>query len=457
MLQTPIAGNNTVDPATLVLILPIHYLGNDEYRCGEMSMSDMLTALSVQYTLQNNLLLTGLYRFNLRALILDNCRNTLRVDQDLMSLVTKGDLCNEAFDTMGSVIDKSTIMGVQTTSSRFVVAANRVTSPLKIQLMSSSATSTALNDQFRYPYFARTVPPDNIQMALIAKILKENGWSYVGLIYTLESYGVNGYRTLQNIVNSGALSCIGVAQGISVKSTVAEIRPAVRAIAETEGVGVIVLIVIDVRPVLDAIIAEGLADRFVLIGTDSWGNNVEEIKGVANKFAGAITVNFRDAFYVSFIDYVRQITYNNRMGMPDDWFEEFYQHMHECHLTTAKRVLTQYTQPCTTNLRITESQVRRYGVGIHAMMATVALAKGLSQFSSNYGCGRYTFAQCLDRVANSREALFNMTLRQEHQLLASEVSPSDNFKLELGYDDRYWNIGYIIYVVRSAGNYDQVF
>ena len=456
MIQAPPTGTNSYDPATLVVILPIHQRGNDEYRCGDMSMSSMMTALSILYTLENPLLVSSLYRFNLRALIIDNCANTLRIDQDLMSLFTEGDLCNDEFDTLGSIIDKSTVMGVQTTSSRYVVAANRITAQMQIQLMSSSASSTALSDRWRYPYFTRTVPPDNVQMALIAKILKENNWSYVGVIYTLESYGINGYRTLQDIVNTGALSCIGVAQGVSVNAPSKDLREAVKTIGETEGVGVIVLIVANPRPILDALIAEGVANRFVVIGTDAWGKSYTIIEGVADQFAGAMTISFRDAYYLPFIDHVRRITYTNRMGLPTDWFEEFYQQMHECHLTDARKPQTQYTTTCTKNLRISIDQVRKYGEQLHPIMATLALGKGLSMFASNYGCGTNTFTQCMDKVANSRDALFNMTLQQTQQMIASELDPPDNFKLELGYDDRYWNVGYTVWSVRRAGTYDKV-
>lgn len=453
MVQTPYT--NTYDPATLVIVLPIHKRGSDDYRCGEMSVSSMLTALSILYTLQNTNLVSNLYRFNLRAVILDNCENILRIDQDLMSLLNKGSLCNEPFDSLGSRIDLATVMGVQTTSSRYVVAANRVTSPLKVQLMSSSASSTALSDQLRYPFFARTVPPDNVQMDVIAKILKTNDWSYVGIIYTLESYGVNGYRTLQNIVNSKALSCIGVAQGIDYRATVADVRPAIRNIANTEGIGVIILIVTNPRTVLDAIIAEGVANRFVVIGTDAWADDLDVIRGVSSQFAGAITVGFRDGLYLPFATYLRQLS-SSRMGLPNDWYEEFYQHIHECHLQTAAKPLTQYTTICAPDLLISVDQIKKHGVGIRAIMATTALANGLSAFASTYACASLTFSQCIAKVTNGREALFNSTLRQTKELNPADFDPFADFNLELGYDDRYWDIGYNIYSVRNAGVYNKV-
>lgn len=456
MLQPVANSQGNPNPATLVVTLPIHNKGNDDYRCGSMSVTSMIHAMAILYTLQNDNLISSNNRFDLRALILDNCANSLRIDQDLMSLASRGTLCNEEFDSMGSIIDKSTIMGVQTTSSRYVVAANRVTSPLKMQLLSSSASSTALSDQWRYPYFARTVPPDDVQMAVIGNILRDNGWTYVGVVYSQESYGINGYRTLRNIVNSGGFSCLGVSQGVSYKSTIEEARTAIRNIAAEDGIGVIVVIATNVRTILDAIIAEGVASRFVVIGSDSWADSLTIIDGIEHHFAGAITVDFRDSFYLPFINYVKDIKYDNRMGIPDDWFEEFYQHIHRCHLTNARISLMQYDTACRTDLEITTEQVKKYGVGIRAIMATVALGKGLGAFSLEYRCGGQSFASCMGSVTDARDVLFNMTLKQTRQLVGANLDPTDNFNLELGYDDRYWNIGYTISVVRRAGFYEKV-
>ena len=460
MLQASL-NNTDPTPATLIMLLNVHDQGSDEYKCGEMNVMMMIQALSVNYVLSQGILPVK-PRFNLRSLVLDNCDNPLKIDQDLTSIFINGELCNEEFDWQGTTLDRSTVIGVQTTDSRFVVAANRVTAPLKIQLMSSSATSTALNDRWRYPYFARAVPPDNVQMAIIADILDSNDWSYVGVIYSLESYGISGYRTLDNVLNNGNSSCVGIAEGIDYLATTSEILPHVQNVAAQNYINVIVIVSIDPFKVMQAFIDEGVAYRFVIILTDTWENDVERVAMMANYFEAVIAISFQDALFMPFVNYLTGTSYNNTMGMPSDWFDEFYQHIHECYNPNADRVMMQYDVPCDMNLNMTAKQIMRYPVGKRELMSTYALAESLAIFSNYHGCTGSTFESCLVKAADTvpyrdaREELFNFTLGIEYDNVASQWHPNDTFRFELG-EDRYWDIGYDIYSFgKVASTYEQV-
>ncbi|XP_060605256.1 uncharacterized protein LOC132757830 isoform X2 [Ruditapes philippinarum] len=448
---------NNPNPATLIYAARIHDQGNDEYRCGAMNMESTMQALSILYTVHySNLIINK--PFDLRLLILDHCNNQLRIDQDIFNLLTTGNLCNAEFDSDGSLINKDTVMGVQVQSSRYVVAANRVTAPVKIQLMSGTASSTALSDQWRYPYFARTVPPDNIQMEVIAKILKHNGWSYVGVIYAKDSYGINGYKDLQSIVNDGQYSCIGTAEGINSPSTVAELRPIVKRLAETKGIGVIVLIVLDPRPILDALIAEGIAENYLLIGTDTWGVRSFITEDIAKQFAGAITIDFRNAFYNNFVNWTKTISFSNKMGLPDDWFEEFYQHIHECLLPNSKLQMPDYrlcSGPDGKGETITEDKIKQFAPRLTNIAATYAMGNGLNKLYRDYGCADKTFTSCMAGIKEARDVLFENTLAQTWSINAGQVDPREAFNLELG-EDRYWNIGYNIYSFGQDNEYYKI-
>ncbi|XP_053375883.1 uncharacterized protein LOC123533310 [Mercenaria mercenaria] len=458
MLPEYLNGGNNPNPATLIYPARIHDQGNDAYRCGAMNMYHTIQALSVVYTLQYSTLITN-KPFNLRPLILDHCNNELRIDQDVFNILTTGTLCNAEFDSQGSVINATTVMGVQVQSSRYVVAANRVTAPLKIQLMSGSASSTALSDKWRYPYFARTVPPDNLQMEVIAKILEFNDWTYVGVVYSKESYGINGYKNLQALVNEGKYSCIGAAEGIDNPSTLAELRPVVRRIGETEGIGVIVLIALDPRPFLEAIIAEGVAEKYLVIGTDSWGSGQSITEGIAAQFAGAITIDFRNAYYNDFVNWTKMITYTNRMGIPDDWFDEFYQHIHKCQLRNSKLRMEQYTRDCAGPNGdaevITEEKIKAYVPRLTNIAATYAMGNGLSKLYREYGCADVSFASCMAGIKNARDVLFAYTLEQTWSINRGQVDPKEEFNMEIG-EDRYWNIGYNIYSFGIDNIYYQI-
>ena len=443
-------------PATLVALMNIHSQGVDEYRCGELNVHNFLRALAVKYTIER---ITS-QPFGLRPLILDNCNNQLRIDQDLFNLLSTGKLCNADFDSDGSQIDIKSVIGVFTLGSRFVVAANRVTAPYKVQLLSSYATSNALSDKWRYPYFARTVPPDELMMTLIAKILKENDWSYVGVVHSDENYGISGYKMLREIVNTGQYSCIGFDVTIPAAGTVEELRPIVRQLADLNGIGVIVTLVVDPRPLLEAAVAEGVADRFVWIGTDSWGNFRTTTEGLAQHFRGAISIYFRDAVMENFVDYVKQIDWVNRKDIPDDWFEEFYQQIHKCRLPSATVVMSKYTRDCLLNENITAEMVLQEGVGILDIAAIYAMGRGLQKFVSD--CGQRNITDCINSIDDPRERLFAHTLAEtwrihDRTLLTMDGNiTSEKFNMEIG-SKRYWNSGYRIYNLKHDDNNDNAY
>ena len=441
------------NPATLVALMNIHGQGIDQYRCGELNVHTFLRALAVKFTIEK---LTD-EPFGLRSLILDNCNNELRIDQDLYNLLANGQLCNAEFDPDGSQIDIDSVIGVFTLGSRFVAAANRVTAPYKIQLLSSYATSPALSDKWTYPYVARTVPPDDMEMEIIAKILKENDWSYVGVIHSDESYGIGSYKKLQDIINTGLYSCIGFDAAIPAAATVEDLRPIVRQLADVQGIGVIITLVVDPRPLLEAAVLEGVADRFVWIGTDSWGNFQSTTEGLAQHFRGAITVYFRDAIMNEFVKYVKEIDYVNRKEIPNDWFEEFYQQIHECHLPDALVIMSKYERECKLNENITTDMVLKQGVGIYDIAAAYAIGNGLDKFLSD--CSNQPIIDCMQTIMNPRDRLFAHTLAETWEIhkktllkMNGDVT-TEKFNLDIG-EKRYWNAGYRIYNLKHDDDND---
>lgn len=449
-----INGQFDANAAKIVYTSGIHNPGKDAYRCGSLNIVNFMNVMATVYTVQTYARATR--PFNVRSVILDNCGNAMRIDQDLYNIFSKGQLCNAEFDFGNSVIDLSTVAGVQTQYSFMVVAANRVTAPYQVQLLSGYASSTTLSDHIRYPYFARTVPPDNIQTELIARILKANDWSYVGALYSRESYGASAVRALTNIVNEGQYSCIGYSAGASFPATVEDVRPLVRNLAAVPGINVAVLLAVDPRPYLEAFIAEGVASRFILIGSDSWGENKQITEMIAQHFRGAITINFRNAQHDDFLKWMADnINYQNRLGIPDDWFEEFYQIMHDCHLPDATVQPNPTLEICDMTLDFTIDQLRPISKYLTSMASTVAIMKGLQEFKSTHACAEKTFAECMAGVTNGRQRLFNYTLKQTWDVDNGSITPDDNFNMELG-DDRFWNVGYNIFNLHGSNTYTKV-
>ena len=249
---------------------------------------------------------------------------------------------------------------------------------------------------------------------------------------------------LRDVSNEKLYSCVGFAEGIRQSSTQDEIKAVLRRLAEENGIGVIVIISVETRPILQALVDEGLASRYLVIGTDAWGTMDSVTDGLWQHFRGAITISFRDSYHEAFMDWLSEITFSNRKGIPTAWFEEFYQHIHKCRLPDSSVVQTQYPDLCTTNMIITEAKIQEYIVGVRDIAAAYAIGAGLHDFERRLCDVGDTFAECMANVPDSRDKLFDRTLAVDWTINRLQVTPQNEYRLLLG-NKRYWDIGYTIY------------
>ncbi|KAF4103038.1 hypothetical protein G5714_015921 [Onychostoma macrolepis] len=78
---------------------------------------------------------------------------------------------------------------IGTSSSEISIAIARELNLLLIPQISYASTATILSDKSRFPAFMRTVPNDEYQTHAMVQLLKENKWTWVGIIITDGDYG----------------------------------------------------------------------------------------------------------------------------------------------------------------------------------------------------------------------------------------------------------------------------
>ena len=445
-MYQPTADN---DAATVVMVTGVHNAGSDAYRCGSLSMSTFHLSLAFMFTMEVIVPAKFPQSYNIRGLVLDNCRNNLRSEQDLYSLLSTGELCNAELLADG-VITNNTIAGVVTTSSGTSIAVNRVVAPLRIPIVSSGATSTLLSNQKNFPYFARTVPPDNLQMKTIAALLHNNGWEYFSVVYSMEAYGITGREALENEIKGTGL-CIGAAVGIPERSTVAEQDAVIQTLMDTEGSKVVVLIVsssVGPRTILEAARRADAVHKILWIGTDTWGTDPSISAGLEDKLKGSITIDIRSPHVDRFSTYMSELTYTSRKNIPSSWFEEFYQNIHQCQLADAAMRMTQYSNYCTKDEIITSSMIKKYPIILQTIAAAYSIAKGLDTLRNNECSNRASFKDCLTNV-NNWDKLFQDILDVEWKL-------NDEFTFQRIYelrfnDARFWDVGYYYNAIMEGG------
>lgn len=75
----------------------------------------------------------------------------------------------------------------------------------KLPQVSYASTSAALSDKSRYEYFARTVPPDDLQAKAIADIVRHYNWTYVSTVASEGDYGERGIDAFKVRWTNGAI------------------------------------------------------------------------------------------------------------------------------------------------------------------------------------------------------------------------------------------------------------
>ncbi|ESO97268.1 hypothetical protein LOTGIDRAFT_115163, partial [Lottia gigantea] len=203
----------------------------------------------------------------------------------------------------------------------------------KRPLIGYATTSVSLSDKRLHPYFLRTVPPDDIQVVLMLQVMKQFGWDYASIIYTNSGYGISARDALiRQAAFANLKTCVGVGHALAYSTSLTEVEEILVSLSQKVGSRVVILFTDPAhsRLILQATKNKGLTGRFVWLASDYWANSMEIVQGYEEEAVGALTVQIRSEFVQSFNNFMMNLNMTNRNGIPDDWFEEFYQTIHKC-------------------------------------------------------------------------------------------------------------------------------
>ncbi|XP_056334932.1 extracellular calcium-sensing receptor [Danio aesculapii] len=163
-------------------------------QCEEFYMASFQQALTMVFAINeinsNNKLLPNI---TLGYQIYDNCLRLGVAFRAAMSLVSGTEessnySCTGPPPVIGIVGDPGSTQSITISS---------VLGLFRVPMVSYYATCSCLSDRKKYPSFFRTIPSDAFQVQAMVQILKHFGWTWVGLLYSDDDYGIYAAQSFQ--------------------------------------------------------------------------------------------------------------------------------------------------------------------------------------------------------------------------------------------------------------------
>lgn len=142
---------------------------------------------------------------SLGYVILDDCGRVIPTIPRILQLlpIYKPEYQNKNVLSFGKSYDVVGIIGPYNSDQNLVVAS--MTGFFELPQISPYASSDALSDKRRFPYFFRTISPDRILIKATMKFAKQIGWEYVSVIHSEDEFGYNANKFVRKYAEAEKL------------------------------------------------------------------------------------------------------------------------------------------------------------------------------------------------------------------------------------------------------------
>ncbi|XP_072043150.1 metabotropic glutamate receptor 1-like [Amphiura filiformis] len=193
-----------------------------------------------------------------------------------------------------------------------------------------SASSDELSNNNRFPYFFRTVPPDKFQVGAIIDLLLRFNWKYIGLYFSIDSYGVHGAQQIRTLADSKDI-CIAINTPLPNAPSPSEMTDIVNGLKNVPYVSVVVVFALEVPALalLNAIKNGQIGRKITLIGSDGWGGNEIIEAGFGHLTHGSVFIRFHSPQDLAFRKYWHKLEESSHPVSP--WYDEFKDYWKSSH------------------------------------------------------------------------------------------------------------------------------
>ncbi|XP_017570943.1 extracellular calcium-sensing receptor-like [Pygocentrus nattereri] len=194
-----------------------------------------------------------------------------------------------------------------------------------IPMVSYFASCACLSDRTRYPTFLRTVPSDAFQAQAMARLLRQMGWSWVGVIYGDDAYGKSGVQLLiQELEGSGV--CVDYTEVIPKSHALEKIKRIVERIQSSKAQVVVTFAISpDIEVLLKEVVRQNATDR-QWIATEAWSTSTHYSAWSGISLVGTLGFALRRVDIQGLGSYLTQLSpeeHTNEQLVQNVWEEVF--------------------------------------------------------------------------------------------------------------------------------------
>uniref|UniRef100_A0A671SFC5 Extracellular calcium-sensing receptor-like n=2 Tax=Sinocyclocheilus anshuiensis TaxID=1608454 RepID=A0A671SFC5_9TELE len=287
-------------------------------------------------------------------------------------------------------------------SSTPSIAISSVLGLFRVPIVSHYATCSCLSDRKKYPSFFRTIPSDAFQVRAMIQILKHFGWTWVGLLYSDDDYGIYAAQSFhQEMQLSG--HCVAFSEILPYDNNPRYIQHITGVIqASTARVVVVFSPASLVIPLMEGVVLQNITGR-QWIASESWATSlVFHTPRFLPFLGGTLGIAIRRGEIEGLHDFLLQLRTNS--DPRNNMLSIFWENMFGCSFETrdketdgeqVKKVCTGQEDLSTTNTPYTDVSELRAAYNVYK--AVYALAHALHDLMQcEVGRGPFTGNKCAD-------------------------------------------------------------
>ncbi|XP_053356404.1 extracellular calcium-sensing receptor-like [Clarias gariepinus] len=153
------------------------------------------------------------------------------------------------------------------------IAISSVLGLFRVPMVSYFATCSCLTDRNQFPSFFRTIPSDAFQVRAIVQILKHFSWTWVGLVYSNDDYGIYAAHSFNQDVREHLGGCVAYSEMLPRDNNRRDVERIVRVI-KTSTAKVVVVVSTDayLLPLMDEVSLRNVTGK-QWIASEAWATS----------------------------------------------------------------------------------------------------------------------------------------------------------------------------------------